>query len=225
MISIVNIESKSWQTFLAKKSFIHQLDQVNAFLEVEMNTGKTIYPQEKHVFEALNLCAFEKVKVILLGQDPYHNPGQAHGLSFSVPKGIKAPPSLVNIFKEIKSDVGIQNEAGNLSAWADQGVLLLNAILTVNKNEPASHRLSAWEAFTDKLIQDLSREKSNLVFMLWGKFAQGKAPLIDGDKHLILEASHPSPFSAYRGFFGCQHFSNANRYLKEHGKEAIDWIV
>ena len=208
---------------MAKEPYTSQLQSINSFLELELDKGKIIYPEKSKVFEALNRCPLESVKIVILGQDPYHNPGQAHGLSFSVPDGIKAPPSLVNIFKEIKSDLGIQNVNGNLSSWASQGVLLLNAILTVNKNEPASHHKAGWEAFTDELIQDLSREKSHLVFMLWGKFAQGKVPLIDASKHLILEAAHPSPFSAYRGFLGCQHFSKANAFLKEHGLDKVEW--
>jgi uracil-DNA glycosylase len=222
-MSIAHLPSNTWQNSLTKVPFKLHMISIKDFIKKEVQKGKTIYPAKEHVFEAFNLCAWEEVKVVILGQDPYHNPGQANGLSFSVPEGMKIPPSLVNIFKEIKTDLRIQNDQGNLSAWAAQGVLLLNAILTVNENEPASHRKAGWEAFTDEVIQKLSREKCHLVFMLWGNFAQSKAKLIDGNKHLILEAAHPSPLSAYRGFFGCKHFSKANAYLKVHGLAEIEW--
>ncbi|MCD8528900.1 MAG: uracil-DNA glycosylase, partial [Chitinophagales bacterium] len=173
----------------------------------QKSLGKTIYPPEKDIFNAFVYCPFKSIKVVLLGQDPYHNTGQAHGLSFSVQKGVKQPPSLQNIFKEIKNDVGIDNhQHGNLEAWARQGVLLLNSVLTVNAHEPASHKNFGWETLTDRVIQYISKEKEHVVFLLWGAFAQQKKALIDSQKHLVLEAPHPSPFSVHRGFFGCKHF-------------------
>jgi uracil-DNA glycosylase len=226
MVSLDYIHSEDWKTFFIKGVFQQHLRKVSTFIQSDAQIGKIIYPEEQLIFKAFELCPYEKVKVVLLGQDPYHNPGQANGLSFSVPNGLKIPPSLKNIFKEINSNLGIENDVnGNLACWASQGVLLLNAILTVNKNEPGAHRLSGWEEFTDEIIQVLSEEKTNLVFLLWGKFAQEKAHFIDENKHLVLEAAHPSPFSAYRGFFGCQHFSKTNAYLSAHGKEEIDWKV
>ena len=183
----------------------------------------TIYPKEKDTFSALNLTSLKDVKVIILGQDPYHGPNQAHGLSFSVNYGIKPPPSLVNIFKELKSDIGCQiPNHGNLTNWATQGVLLLNATLTVRAGEPGSHQKKGWEIFTDKIIQHISDEQKNCVFLLWGNFARTKASLIDIDKHLILEAAHPSPL-ARGAFFGCCHFSKANSYLVLNNREAIHW--
>lgn len=224
MLKINLIHAELWRLFLAKESYVKQLAKINYFLDQELTTGQTIYPPQNQVFEAFNQCPFEHLKVVLLGQDPYHNPGQAHGLSFSVPNESKIPPSLKNIFKEIYADVGVDNGSqGNLLPWAKQGVLLLNTILTVSENEPGSHRKSGWEWFTNQIIADLSAEKSNLVFILWGNFAQEKKQFIDGTKHLILEGAHPSPLAAYRGFFGCQHFSKTNSYLKAHGKESIDW--
>jgi uracil-DNA glycosylase len=166
------------------------------------------------------------VKVVILGQDPYHGPGQAHGLCFSVPQGIPKPPSLVNIFKELHSDLGIAiPEHGNLEKWAGQGVLLINATLTVRKGQAGSHQNQGWESFTNRVIEVVSQEKSGVVFLLWGRFAQAKESLIDGNKHLILKAAHPSPLSAYNGFFGCRHFSRANEYLLQHGKSEIDWSL
>lgn len=183
----------------------------------------TIYPKEKETFSALNLTSLKDVKVVIIGQDPYHGPNQAHGLSFSVNYGIKPPPSLVNIFKELKSDTGYQiPNHGNLTSWANQGVLLLNATLTVRAGEPGSHQKKGWELFTDKIIQIISDEQKNCVFLLWGNFARTKALLIDTEKHLILEAAHPSPL-ARGAFFGCRHFSKANLYLKSKNREAIRW--
>ena len=180
----------------------------------------------RHVFNALNLTPFDKVKVVILGQDPYHGNGQAHGLSFSVPDRINPPPSLVNIFKEIESDlnVKIQKTNDNLENWAKQGVLLLNAILTVRANNPASHRNLGWEKLTNAVIKALSNKREHIVFLLWGKFAQEKENLIDASKHLILKAPHPSPFSANSGFFGCKHFSKTNDYLIKTGQTPIDWV-
>ena len=185
---------------------------------------KEVCPEFKNIFRAFDLCPFSKVKIVILGQDPYHNKGQADGLSFSVPLGTSLPPSLKNIYKEISSDCGIENKtSGDLSVLAKQGVLLLNSILTVRAHSPASHRDLGWEGFTDEVLKTLSDKKNNVVFMLWGNYAKNKKSLIDKDKHLILEAAHPSPFSAYGGFFGCKHFSKANKYLKENKKTTIKW--
>ena len=184
----------------------------------------TIYPPATLIFNAFDSCPFEKVKVVILGQDPYHGAKQAHGLSFSVPDGIAPPPSLENIFKEIHDDLQIPTpKSGNLKHWAEQGVFLLNSILTVRANSPASHQKKGWEEFTDYVIEKLATKKRNLVFMLWGKYAQEKGSFIDRAKHLILEATHPSPYSANYGFFGCKHFSQCNDYLKKHNKTPIQW--
>lgn len=192
----------------------------------EERNSFTIYPKENLVFNAFELTPYSKVRVIILGQDPYHGEQQAHGLSFSVAKGIKPPPSLVNTFKEIRADIGIENfYHGDLSSWANQGVLLLNTCLTVRKGMAASHKNLGWEQFTDAVIQKLSANKTGLIFMLWGNFAQSKKALIDSQKHIILEAAHPSPFSAYKGFFGCRHFSKANYYLEKKYGEIIDWSI
>lgn len=186
--------------------------------------NKIIYPEPKNLFNAFDSCPFDAVSVVILGQDPYHGPGQAHGLSFSVPQGKYPPPSLQNIFKEIQSDAGTEPpKHGDLSRWATQGVFLLNAILTVEARKPASHRNIGWEQFTDDVIRLLSDKHSNLVFLLWGNFAKQKQSLIDKNKHLTLTAPHPSPYSATSGFFGCKHFSKANEYLKQHNKKPIVW--
>lgn len=185
---------------------------------------QTVYPPAKYIFNAFDLCPFDKVKVVILGQDPYHEPGQAHGLSFSVPEGIPFPPSLQNIFKEIESDMGyapLRN--GNLERWAKQGVLLLNATLSVQAHQAGSHQNKGWETFTDAVIAQLSKEREHLVFLLWGSYAQRKGAVIDASKHLVLKSVHPSPLSAYRGFFGNHHFSQANAYLAQHGLSPIDW--
>ncbi len=186
---------------------------------------KVVYPKPQNIFRAFELTPFNQVKVVILGQDPYHQPGQAHGLCFSVPDGVSPPPSLQNIYKEISSDLGIKKDfsQGNLENWAKQGVFLLNTILSVEKNKAGSHAIFGWEKFTDEVIRILSREKEGIVFMLWGNYARSKKKLIDDKKHLILEASHPSPLSAHRGFFGSHHFSQANTYLKKQGKEEIQW--
>ena len=183
-----------------------------------------VYPAGANIFNAFACTPFNKVKVVIIGQDPYHGPGQAHGLSFSVPEGIQKPPSLVNIFKELQSDIGKPiPESGNLESWARQGVLLLNATLTVRANQAGSHQKHGWEQFTDSVIRTLSDQKSGLVFLLWGRFAQDKAALIDASKHHILKAAHPSPLSAYNGFFGCKHFSKTNEILLSQGETAIEW--
>lgn len=187
--------------------------------------GETIYPPEGLVFNALTLTPLAAVKVVILGQDPYHGAGQAHGLSFSVPAGVKPPPSLVNIFKEQERDLGIPRagRSGDLSGWARQGVLLLNTVLTVKANEAGSHQNMGWEDFTDDIIRTVNNRRQNVVFLLWGSHAQKKGRLVDRVRHLVLEAPHPSPLSAHRGFLGCGHFSAANAYLAAHGQSAIDW--
>lgn len=213
----------SWKKVLSeefeKKYFTELTEKVrHAYL-----TG-TVYPPPKLIFNAFTHCSFEKVKVVILGQDPYHGPGQAHGLCFSVQTGVPPPPSLQNIYKEITNDIGtVTDDSGNLEYWAEQGVLLLNATLTVNKSQAGSHQGWGWEQFTDAVIQKLSDEKEHLVFLLWGRYAQDKGKNIDTQKHLVLKASHPSPFSAYNGFFGCKHFSKTNEYLKKNGIEPINW--
>ena len=216
----------SWKIALADEFDKPYFKELRHFLATEKQSGKTIYPPGSLIFNAFNSTPFDKVKVVILGQDPYHGDGQAHGLCFSVQYGVKPPPSLVNIYKELKSDVGIEIPAhGNLQKWTEQGVFLLNAMLTVEANQPASHQKKGWEEFTNAVIQKLSKERSGLIFMLWGNFAQQKAVLIDETKHTILKAAHPSPFSAYNGFFGCKHFSKTNEILKAKGEEEIDWQV
>lgn len=184
----------------------------------------TVYPPGPRIFSAFDHCPFEDVRVVILGQDPYHGPGQANGLCFSVADGIRKPPSLVNIYKEIESDLGISlPESGNLVRWADQGVLLLNATLTVRAGQSGSHQGKGWESFTDTVVTRLNDLREHLVFMLWGAYAQRKGSVIDRRRHLVLEAPHPSPFSVHRGFFGCRHFSQCNKYLSDHGQKPIDW--
>ncbi len=185
---------------------------------------ETVYPPEELMYRAFSLTPFPQVRVVILGQDPYHGPGQAHGLAFSVPEGQKIPPSLRNIYKEIKSDIGsVANMNGNLEHWATQGVLLLNATLTVRAGDAGSHQKLGWEQFTDAVITKISNEKSGVVFMLWGKYAAVKGASIDTTKHLVLTAAHPSPLSAHNGFFGCRHFSQCNAYLEAHGQTPITW--
>lgn len=200
--------------------------QLKAFLLAEKKAGKVIYPAGENWFNALNSTPFDQVKVVILGQDPYHGPGQAHGLCFSVLPGVPAPPSLVNIFKELATDLNIPiSRHGYLQHWAEQGVLLLNAVLTVQHGNANSHQGHGWEMFTDSCIEHLNRERENLVFLLWGSYAQKKGQLIDRNKHLVLDAPHPSPLSAHRGFLGCHHFSKTNGYLQQHGKTPIDWAL
>ncbi len=219
----VKIE-ESWKEVLKDEFTKDYFLQIVTFIKTEKAAGKIIYPPGALIFNAFDKTPFNKVKVVLLGQDPYHNPGQAHGLSFSVPDGVTKPPSLINIFKELQSDLGIPSSAnGNLEKWALQGVLLLNASLTVRKNEPASHSKIGWIEFTDAVIKKISGEKKGVVFLLWGKFAQDKQVLIDETKHQVLKAAHPSPFSADKGFFGCRHFSKANEFLMQEGLAPIDW--
>jgi uracil-DNA glycosylase len=194
------------------------------FLKTEKSASKTIYPPGPLIFNAFNTIPFDRVKVVLLGQDPYHGPGQAHGLSFSVPKGVAPPPSLINIFKELYQDIGLPvPDHGSLEHWAEQGVLLLNASLTVRSNEPMSHAKIGWAEFTNAVIQTISDRRKHIVFILWGKFAQEKQTLIDETKHLVIRSAHPSPFSADKGFFGSRPFSKTNAYLVKHGIDPIDW--
>lgn len=216
----------SWKELLAPEFNKPYFNQIVQHLKTEKKQGKTIYPPGPFIFNAFNSTPVDRVKVVILGQDPYHGPGQAHGLCFSVQKGVPPPPSLVNIFKELKEDIGIPTPAhGDLSHWAQQGVFLLNASLTVRAAEPMSHAKIGWAQFTDTVIETLATRRSHLVFLLWGKFAQEKARLIDETKHCILRAAHPSPLSAYAGFFGCRHFSKANEYLMEKGVAPVDWQV
>ncbi len=197
------------------------------FLQKEQQMGCTIYPESKKIFTAFNTTPFDDVKVVILGQDPYHGAGQAQGLSFSVPEGVKTPPSLQNIYKELLQDIPNFSipKHGNLTNWAENGVLLLNAVLSVRANEAGSHQNKGWEHFTDAIIKVLNTEKEGLVFMLWGNYAKQKAPLIDSNKHLVLTAAHPSPFSAANGFFGSKHFSKANVYLQSKGTTPINWQI
>ena len=221
----VDIEN-SWKNALKELFNKPYFNQIAEHLKAERALHKTIYPKGPHIFNAFKQTPFDKVKVIILGQDPYHNPNQAMGLSFSVPNGIKPPPSLVNIFKELNKDIGMPIPAsGDLTHWAKQGFLLLNAVLTVRANEPASHAKIGWMDFTNDVIHLLSEEKKGLVFILWGNFAQQKIKLINPTKHKILKAAHPSPFSAYNGFFGCKHFSATNEYLVQQNSNPIDWAV
>ncbi len=222
----VKIES-SWKAVLKEEFAKPYFEQIVYFLKTERMAGKTIYPPGPLIFNAFDQTPFSEVKVVIIGQDPYHGAGQAHGLCFSVQDGVPPPPSLVNIFKEIQSDIGIQMNVkkGNLTHWAQQGVLLLNAALTVRANEPFSHSKIGWATFTDAVIQKIAEDKEGIVFLLWGKFAQEKQSLIDETKHHVLKAAHPSPFSADKGFFGCKHFSKTNQLLQNQGKDPIDWKI
>ena len=215
-----------WKQALAAEFDSDYMQALRDFLLREKQHKKVIYPPGKQIFNAFAHTPFDRVKVVILGQDPYHGPGQAHGLCFSVPEGVRQPPSLVNIFKEIARDLGISPPThGNLEKWADQGVLLLNATLTVEQGRAGSHQGKGWEQFTDAAIAHLNRDRDGLVFMLWGSYAQKKGAIIDRQRHLVLTAPHPSPLSAHRGFIGCGHFSKANEYLAGLGKGAIDWRV
>ncbi|MBC8265698.1 MAG: uracil-DNA glycosylase [Flavobacteriales bacterium] len=215
----------SWKTILSDEFNKNYFLELKQFL-LDEKKQHTIFPKGKDIFNAFNYTPLNKVKVVILGQDPYHGIGQAHGLSFSVPDGMKQPPSLKNIFKEIASDLKLPiPETGNLSTWAKQGVLLLNATLTVRAKEAGSHQKKGWEQFTNSVIQEISEKKEGVIFLLWGRFAQDKAELIDKNKHYILTSPHPSPFSAYSGFFGCKHFSKTNKLLTEQGLKEIDWKI
>lgn len=221
----VKIEN-GWKNALKQEFTKTYFQQIATFIKTEIMAGKVIYPPGKLIFNAFNKTPFDNVKVVILGQDPYHGPGQAHGLSFSVQDGVKLPPSLMNIFKELNKDIGMPiPTGGNLEKWAEQGVLLLNAVLTVRDGEPASHAKMGWMNFTDAVIRTVSNNKEKVVFILWGKFAQEKQVLIDETKHMVLKSAHPSPFSADKGFFGSKHFSKANEYLIANGKEPVDWFI
>ena len=217
----------SWKKILKEEFDKDYFGELVYYLKTEKQAGKIIYPPGTLIFNAFNQTPFDKVKIVILGQDPYHGPGQAHGLSFSVPNTIAPPPSLVNIFKEMEKDIGLKMPIGygNLISWANQGVLLLNAALTVRSGEPFSHAKIGWAQFTDAVIQKISDSKENIVFILWGRFAQEKQILIDETKHFILKAAHPSPLSADRGFYGCRHFSKANELLVKNGIEPVDWTL
>ena len=217
--------TREWDDILKDQFESSNYLQLREFLKTEYSTHE-IFPSMYDIFNSMKRTAFKDIKVVLLGQDPYHNEGQAMGLSFSVPKGMAIPPSLVNMYKEIKAELQIEPKPhGDLSGWADQGVLLLNAVLTVRAHQANSHKGKGWEEFTDGIIKKISDLKENVVFLLWGGNARSKKKLIDANKHLILECAHPSPLSAYNGFFGCGHFKKTNEYLKEHGLEPIDWSL
>lgn len=214
---------QSWKVVLAKEFEKEYFKKLTGLVQ-ERYLSSSVFPPQELIFNAFQLCSYENVRVVIIGQDPYHGSGQAHGLSFSVPDDIKIPPSLKNIYKEIYSDLGKEiPTSGNLERWAKQGVLLLNATLTVEESKPGSHQGIGWETFTDTVIKKISHEKEHVVFLLWGNYARAKRILINSDKHLILEAPHPSPFSAYTGFFGSRHFSQTNKYLKKHNFREIDW--
>jgi len=214
----------SWQGYLKEEFEKDYMLQLQSFLQQELAQDKVIYPSENNYFNALNLTPFNQVKVIILGQDPYHGEGQAHGLCFSVLAGTKLPPSLVNIYKELSADLSVETpKTGCLNHWAEQGVLLLNSVLTVEKSKAAAHQQQGWEQFTDKIIQLLNDNAEGVVFILWGAYAQKKGALLNTEKHLVIKSPHPSPLSAYRGFFGTRPFSQANRYLAEMGKAPVNW--
>ncbi len=216
---------ESWKSILLdefQKPYFYELKN---FL-IDEKKNYTIYPKSNYIFNAFNLTPFDKVKVVIVGQDPYHGQNQAHGLAFSVNDGVALPPSLLNIFKELKDDIGCQiPKSGNLTSWANQGVFLINTVLSVRKAEAHSHKNRGWEKFIDRVIQAISENKSSIVFVLWGKPAQNKAQLIDTSKHLILKAPHPSPLSSYRGFFGSKPFSKINTYFKQQGLDTINWCL
>ena len=216
---------ESWKYGLSDFLLSPKMDELKAFLLEEKKADKVIYPPNHLIFNALNTTPLDRVKVVILGQDPYHGPNQAHGLSFSVQKGVALPPSLRNIFHELHADLGVERpKHGDLTHWAEQGVLLLNAVLTVEAGQPTSHQKRGWEEFTDHVIDVLNEQREHIVFILWGAYAQRKGQRINQDKHLVLKAAHPSPLAANRGgFFGCKVFTKSNNYLKQHGIEPIDW--
>lgn len=217
---------ESWKRRLSDEFEQPYMLELRQFLVERAQSGAVIYPPGDKIFNALNSTPFDSVKVVMLGQDPYHGPGQAHGLCFSVPEGVQVPPSLVNIYKEIASDLGGQTpRSGNLQNWAEQGVLLLNAVLTVERGRAGAHQGKGWEQFTDRVVTELNRSADGIVFMLWGSYAQKKGAHIDRNRHLVLSAPHPSPLSAHRGFFGCRHFSSANAWLEKQGREPIKWFA
>jgi len=215
---------ESWLALMADEFEKPYMTDLRAFLLREKQEGKTIFPPGQQIFSALNRTAFDKVKVVILGQDPYHGPGQAHGLCFSVQPGVAPPPSLVNIYKEMETDLGLAPpDHGCLNTWADQGVLLLNAVLTVEARKAGSHQGRGWEHFTDRVIRELEERREHLVFVLWGAYARKKGSFIRKEKHLVIESPHPSPLSSYRGFFGSRPFSRTNEYLRETGQEPVKW--
>ncbi len=214
----------TWRTHLNSEFDKEYMASLRAFLQKELDNSKTVFPKENEFFLAFNKTPLDKVKVVILGQDPYHGEGQAHGLSFSVKEGVRIPPSLKNIYKELGSDINFATpDHGCLQKWAEQGVLLLNATLSVESGLAGSHQNRGWETFTDKVIHILNNQRDNIVFLLWGSYAHKKGASIDTSRHLVLKAPHPSPLSAYRGFLGCQHFSKTNKYLKSVGRVPIDW--
>lgn len=215
---------KDWLALLEPEFERDYMKNLKSFLQAEKDAGKTIFPANGNIFNALNTTRLADIKIVIIGQDPYHGPGQAHGLSFSVPKGVRLPPSLQNIYKEIEAEYGYQMpRTGDLTGWAEQGVLLLNATLTVQSGMAGSHQKKGWEEFTDAVIRAVNGQCDNAVFLLWGSYAQKKGAHIDRRKHLVLESVHPSPLSAHRGFLGNGHFKKANDYLKKHGKDPVDW--
>ncbi|MGD8345740.1 MAG: uracil-DNA glycosylase [Lysobacterales bacterium] len=214
----------SWKERLADEFSQPYMSELRAFLLERKRRGATIYPPGNQIFNALDSTPFDRVRVVIFGQDPYHGPGQAHGLCFSVPEGVPVPPSLVNIYKEIADDLGLKPPPhGNLQSWAEQGVLLLNAVLTVERGQASAHQGKGWERFTDRVVYELNEGRENLVFLLWGAYAMKKGEMIDRERHLVLTAPHPSPLSAHRGFFGCRHFSKVNAWLERHGMEPVKW--
>lgn len=216
--------AKSWKPYLDDELYTPYMLTLKEFLRIEKNDGKVIYPHSSHWFHALEATPLENVSVVILGQDPYHQPHQAHGLCFSVQPDVKIPPSLRNIYKELHNDLNIQHAPhGCLDSWAKQGVLLLNSVLTVEYSKPNAHQNKGWETFTDKIIQTVAEQNEHVVFLLWGSYAKKKGAFIDAEKHLVLKAPHPSPLSAHRGFLGCNHFSQTNAYLKQVGKPPIHW--
>lgn len=216
----------SWLEHLQTEVEQDYMRSLSDFLRAEKSAGQTVYPSAENIFAALNTTPLDKVKVVILGQDPYHGPNQAHGLSFSVPYGVPTPPSLKNIYKELNADLGCEIAShGHLMSWAKQGVLLLNSVLTVRQAEAASHQGKGWERFTDAVIQTINRHQTQVVFLLWGSYAQKKGQVIDRNQHLVLQAPHPSPLSAHRGFLGCKHFSQTNAYLQANGQVPIDWQI
>jgi len=217
---------ESWLSRLSGQFEQAYMQKLRKFLLTRKEHRAVIYPPGAKIFNALNSTPFDRVRVVILGQDPYHGPGQAHGLCFSVQQGVRIPPSLANIYREIQSDLGLaQPHHGYLQSWAEQGVLLLNAVLTVERGQAGSHQGKGWETFTDAIVRLLNDEREGLVFMLWGSYAMKKGAVIDRRKHLVLKAPHPSPLSAHRGFLGCRHFSKANEYLQQHQQDSIDWSV
>lgn len=218
--------NSAWLAHLESEFSQDYMQNLRQFLRNEKSQGKQIFPPGEQIFNALNTTPLGRVKVVILGQDPYHGPGQAHGLCFSVLPGVAVPPSLKNIFKELKADLGVPTPShGYLQSWAEQGVLLLNAVLTVEKAMAASHQGKGWEQFTDKVVEVVNQNKEQVVFLLWGSYAQKKGLIIDRKRHNVLQSTHPSPLSAYRGFLGCQHFSQVNQYLEKTGQKPINWAL